>query len=289
MRKFLAIIFAFSLSAAACAQIQIGGNGVTFGPVGATGSTGVPGPQGVIGNTGPTGAKGDTGATGMTGSTGSTGAAGPVGMQYKGPWSSGGGSGAGGSYNTNDVATYSGSTYISTASSNSSTPPASPWSLLAAVGSTGATGNTGMTGATGGTGAAGAAGTVTVGTTTGLAPGVSPTVSNSGTSTAAILNFGIPTPFAATALSCSSTVTFSGTSTVNNLQLDCSVSSSTIVAGTPGQCTAFQFYQPSGNRTFTWPTNVIGTFAPRGLRSSAYACWNQPLSVWQISSASNYQ
>ncbi len=55
-----------------------------------------------------------------------------------------------------------------------------------------ASGGTGSTGPAGPTGPAGAAATVTVGTTTTLAPGASATVTNSGTPSAAVLNFGIP-------------------------------------------------------------------------------------------------
>ena len=53
-------------------------------------------------------------------------------------------------------------------------------------------GDTGDTGATGATGAAGTSATVSVGTTTTLLPGSSATVTNSGTSSAAVFNFGIP-------------------------------------------------------------------------------------------------
>src|ERR1700722_1294643 len=45
---------------------------------------------------------------------------------------------------------------------------------------------------TGPTGATGAAATITVGTSTALSPGATPTVSNSGSSSAAVFNFGIP-------------------------------------------------------------------------------------------------
>jgi hypothetical protein len=72
------------------------------------------------------------------------------------------------------------------------------------AGTTGATGPAGATGASGATGAAGPAGpagangsngaaaTVAVGTVTALAAGATPTVTNTGTSAAAALNFGIP-------------------------------------------------------------------------------------------------
>lgn len=67
-----------------------------------------------------------------------------------------------------------------------------------AAGATGATGAQGLKGDTGATGAAGtngtngAAATVAVGTVSALAVGASPTVVNGGSSSAAILNFGIP-------------------------------------------------------------------------------------------------
>ena len=63
-----------------------------------------------------------------------------------------------------------------------------------ATGATGVTGVTGVTGATGPQGATGATGpaTLSVGSTTTLAPGTSASVTNSGTASAAIFNFGIP-------------------------------------------------------------------------------------------------
>lgn len=65
-------------------------------------------------------------------------------------------------------------------------PPAGP------KGDKGDTGATGATGSVGPTGATGAAATVAVGTTSTLTAGSSATVSNVGTTSAAILNFGIP-------------------------------------------------------------------------------------------------
>jgi len=53
-------------------------------------------------------------------------------------------------------------------------------------------GTPGATGPQGPAGEDGAAATITIGTVTALAPGTTPTVNNVGTSTAAILNFGIP-------------------------------------------------------------------------------------------------
>jgi ribosomal protein L35AE/L33A len=86
-----------------------------------------------------------------------------------------------------------------TLSAGSSATVTNSGSSLAAVlnfgipaGPQGSQGPTGATGATGATGPAGASATITVGSTTTLSPGASATVTNSGTSSAAVLDFGIP-------------------------------------------------------------------------------------------------
>lgn len=124
-------------------------------PRGDVGATGAPGPTGATGATGaagPTGATGPQGATGPAGPQGETGPAGPQGVQGD-PGEEG---------------------------------------PQGETGPTGATGPTGPAGATGATGATGPAGTITVGAVTTGSPGTGVTVTNSGTSTAAILNFTIP-------------------------------------------------------------------------------------------------
>ena len=63
-----------------------------------------------------------------------------------------------GTYASNDVVTFQGSTYISTANGNTATPPAAPWSLLTQAGATGSAGVAGATGATGAQGIQGATG-----------------------------------------------------------------------------------------------------------------------------------
>lgn len=79
--------------------------------------------------------------------------------------------------------------------------PQGPTGPQGPIGNTGATGPQGVAGATGGqgpvgpagaTGPTGAAATIAAGTATGLPAGSNPTVSNSGTSSAAVFNFGIP-------------------------------------------------------------------------------------------------
>ena len=125
------------------------------GAKGATGPQGEVGPQGPIGKTGPQGPqglKGDTGETGATGPKGDTGPQGPQGLK--------GDTGAKGDKGD--------------------------------TGLTGPIGPQGPKGATGATGPQGPAGTVKVGSVTSASYGTAPKVTNSGTSTAAGLDFVIP-------------------------------------------------------------------------------------------------
>lgn len=128
------------------------------GPQGPKGDTGDRGPQGLTGATGP---QGPQGLTGPQGPQGLTGPQGPRGVQ--GPQGAKGDTGATGA-----------------------TGPAGP------TGPQGPTGPKGDTGATGPTGPQGPAATVTVGTTTTGNPGTNASVTNSGTSSAAVFNFTIP-------------------------------------------------------------------------------------------------
>lgn len=155
------------------------------GPKGDTGETGPQGPQGPRGDTGPQGPqgiKGDTGSIGPQGPQGpqgETGATGPQGPQ--GPQGDTGPRGPQGP--------------------QGETGPQGPQGLQGPRGETGATGPQGEKGAKGDTGATGPAGpagpdgqaaTVAVGTVTTGAPGTNATVVNSGTTSAAVLNFTIP-------------------------------------------------------------------------------------------------
>lgn len=119
---------------------------------------------------GATGATGATGAPGSTGATGATGAAGTAATVTVGNVTTG-------NAGTNAQVSNSGTT---TAAVLNFTIPR------------GDTGLTGATGPAGGTGPAGTAATVTVGNTTTGTPGSNASVTNSGTTTAAILNFTIP-------------------------------------------------------------------------------------------------
>jgi hypothetical protein len=101
---------------------------------------------------------------------------GPAGISYKGVWSASIG------YLANDAVFYSGNTYLALATNLGVQPDVTPaaWAMLAQSGSAGATGP------------AGAAATVSIGTVTTGAAGTQATVTNSGSSTAAVLNFTIP-------------------------------------------------------------------------------------------------
>lgn len=140
----------------------------------AQGATGAQGPAGV------TGATGAQGIAGPQGPPGATGAAGAAGMNYRGAWASGV------SYQTSDAVSFGGSTYLAQVSSIGVEPDLYPssWAVLAQKGSAGPTGPVGS------------AATVSVGTVTTGAAGSMATVTNSGSASAAVLNFTIPQGFA---------------------------------------------------------------------------------------------
>ena len=144
------------------------------------GPAGVAGPAGAIRPAGPTGVAGPAGAGGAAG------------LNWRGTYSSGT------NYAANDGVVFQGSAYISLVAGNAgNTPTFSPtaWGLLAAQGAAGLNGNdgaAGVAGPTGPAGAAGAAATVQVGTVTTGSAGSPAMVTNSGTATAAVLNFSMP-------------------------------------------------------------------------------------------------
>jgi len=137
---------------------------------GVAGPAGVAGPIGAIG---PAGAQGPAGVQGPQGVAGPVGPAGAVGVTFRGAWVSSF------TYQTNNVVSYGGSTYLATAGSLGSEPDTSPsmWAVLAQNGATGP---------------AGAAASVSVGTVTTGAAGTQASVTNVGSGSAAVLNFTIP-------------------------------------------------------------------------------------------------
>ncbi|WP_188554860.1 DNRLRE domain-containing protein [Edaphobacter dinghuensis] len=136
----------------------------------------VQGAAGAQGPVGATGATGPQGASGPQGVPGPAGVAGSVGMNYRGNW------GLGVTYQVSDAASFDGSTYLALVSNAGMEPDLYPaaWAVLAQKGSVGATGPQGV------------AATVSVGTVTTGAAGSMASVTNSGTATAAVLNFTIP-------------------------------------------------------------------------------------------------
>lgn len=190
------------------------------GSDGAKGEQGDPGPQGP---TGPTGATGATGPQGIPGATGATGATGPQGIQ--GPQGEKGADGAsfvvsgtvetvedlpptgtaGEAYFVGSIAprpVYVWSSNLSAwvnqgplqgpQGEQGPQGPTGPTGATGPQGPEGPQGPQGPTGAPGATGAGGKAATVEVGTVKTLPAGSSATVTNAGSDTAAVLNFGIP-------------------------------------------------------------------------------------------------
>jgi hypothetical protein len=178
-------------------------------------------------------------------------------------------------YTANQAVTYGGSTYIALASNTDQEPDTSPqaWSVLAQAGSTGQTGE------------AGTAATVTIGTVTTLAAGSPATVSNTGSESAAVLNFGIPQgaqgaagsggtagvssgDFAAMYHSVSYTTTYYA---VNTTQASAS-ENATVLAWVPQGCTVTRLdvnSQQSGSITVTLRSGASpATMAPTSVSCS---------------------
>lgn len=118
-------------------------------------------------------------------SGGGSGGGGGSAFTWEGAWD------AGTTYVADAVVEYNGSSYIALQAGTNKNPAteAAYWELMAQKGSTG---STGATGATGPTGATGSAATISVGTVSTGAAGSSATVTNSGTSSAAVFDFAIP-------------------------------------------------------------------------------------------------
>ena len=138
--------------------LRINSGGLAGGGGGTGGGGGAPGPQGPQGIPGPQGPQGDPGPQGIQGLQGNPGATGATGAQ--GAQGAQGDPGPAGAQGTQGIQ--------------------------------GIQGSQGLPGADGADGTDGAAATITVGTVTTLAPGASATVTNSGTSTAAQFDIGIP-------------------------------------------------------------------------------------------------
>lgn len=162
------------------------------GPKGDTGPTGPQGPKGDTGAAGPQGPQGIQGSKGDTGATGARGPIGPAGLTWRGTWSSST------DYVLDDAVYYNGSSWFASGDPTVGEVPATgathwqPLALQGATGPQGAKGDTGAQGPTGATGPQGAAATVDIGTTTTGNPGTSASVTNSGSTGAAVFNFVVP-------------------------------------------------------------------------------------------------
>ena len=150
------------------------------GEVGPQGAQGIQGEQGIQGIQGEQGDKGDTGDTGPTGATGPQG---DEGLSAYEVWLADGNTGTESDF-LDSLVGPQGPQGIQGIQGD--TGPQGP------IGDTGPQGPQGDPGLDGADGADGAAATITVGTVTTGAPGSSATVTNSGTSNAAIFDFSIP-------------------------------------------------------------------------------------------------
>jgi hypothetical protein len=140
------------------------------------------GAVGAAGAAGPTGLQGPAGTSGTPGATGAQGPAGPAGangMSYRGAWTPSAG------YAVNDAVSFDGTTYIAQSGNTSNQPDQYPqtWAVLAQAGGAGPTGPAGSSGA---------AATIAIGTVTTVSPGTQASVTNTGSSSNAVLNFTIP-------------------------------------------------------------------------------------------------
>ncbi|HZQ44112.1 MAG TPA: DNRLRE domain-containing protein [Acidobacteriaceae bacterium] len=217
----------------------------------AQGPAGTPGATGSTGQQGPQGPAGPTGATGLTGPQGPTGATGAPGMNFRGQWS------PATYYSTNDAVSFDGSTFLALTANSNAEPDqyAQIWTIIAQAGSQGPTGP------------AGTSGTISIGTVTTLAAGSSATVTNSGTTQDAILNFGIPQGATGPAGSGGSSTTTSGSFAAMyhpvsynnsyyalNSPNASTTESDSVLAWIPKACTATEFdvqSHQSGNITVT--------------------------------------
>lgn len=158
--------------------------------------------QGVAGAAGPQGLQGLAGTAGVAGVAGPAGPQGPP-VAFAGGWL------IGTAYAVGTAVSYGGSSYVAITANTGRQPDVSPiyWGVLAqagvpgptgAIGAQGpagypgATGPVGAMGPSGPTGAAGVAATVQIGTVATGSAGSSAIVTNSGTGSAAVLNFVIP-------------------------------------------------------------------------------------------------
>ncbi len=243
------------------------------GPAGGTGATGA---QGLQGQPGVAGAPGPQGPAGVPGAPGA------VGMNFRGGWA------PNVNYAVNDAVTDGGSSWIAVQSSTGVEPVAGggAWSVLAQAGSAGPVGTTGSSA------------TVTVGSVQTGAPGSAAAVTNSGTATAAVLNFTIPAGASGTDGAGGGGSGAAGTSGVPYMSVQHAVQfgiayypvnaatgasneTTAVLTWVPGGCTATKLsvYSLQGNPvTVTLRSGLPGAMRPTSLScvaSSASSCTAQ--------------
>ena len=173
---------------------------------------------------------------------------------------------------------FAGSTYLALVGNSSQEPDQSPqtWAILAEAGGVGPTGMPGATGSSA---------VVSVGSVTTLPAGAQATVSNSGTNSAAVLNFGIPQGAAGSAGSGSSSpaprvpgmyhsVSFNYPYYAINAPASSATENGTILAWMPQSCTASRldvYSQQTGSIKVTLRVGSATT-----LTSTALSCTASP-------------
>jgi hypothetical protein len=163
-------------------------------PAGAAGATGTQGTTGTTGSPGTaaTVAVGSvsTGAAGSSATVSNAGTTSAAVLNFTIPQGAAGATGTTGTPGT--AATISVGSVLTGAAGSSATVTNAGTSSSAVLNFSVPQGAAGATGTTGTTGTAGAAATISIGIVTPLSPGATPTVTNSGTASAAVLAFGIP-------------------------------------------------------------------------------------------------
>jgi hypothetical protein len=124
----------------------------------------------------------------------------------------------------------------------------------------------GPQGANGTNGSNGSAATVSVGTVTTLSPGASATVTNGGTSSAAVLNFGIPAGNTGTSGTNGTNGTngTAATIAVGTVTTGSAGSSASVTNAGTSSAATFNFTIPRGDVGATGPTGATGSTGPAG-------------------------
>ena len=212
------------------------GNWSLLAAMGSAGAAGVAGPAGPQGLTGATGAAGPAGAPGGTGAPG---------IDFRGGWNTGL------NYSANDAVTFGGASYLALVANMGVEPDtnAQVWATLAAAGAAG------QAGVAGPSGPSGAAATVAVGT---VSSGSTASVTNSGTASAAVLNFVLPQGTGG--------ATGSGTGSASGIPFQSMVHSVSYAA---------LFYSVNNTNQAATETSSVVTWVPAGCTATSLTAYSQ--------------